>query len=239
MILNENWVEISSGSVQIQKPSAGAISLCYALQEPTTETTFSLIENKAVIYPASSTPGMKLYARSVGKDRSIKVVQLYTQSSDLISKTRIGKVNTLYYEEPIESGDTLNICIVTDNEIVTVEAITVGTTSIQTTVNLHEDSIFTDGSGIQLQSFNRNRNFKGDVFPIQDIEARPTISDEGTLVGSFTAYGEAGVGFSKNVLSSGDTSLPVILEPLTGYTAKVTNNDTSTRNYKITLYLSN
>jgi len=73
MLLDENWVLLSTGGALIQRFGTFPASLCYATDTPTTEPNFTLYKNDAQLYPVVS--GKSLYARSTkGCSISVEVV---------------------------------------------------------------------------------------------------------------------------------------------------------------------
>lgn len=165
----------------------------------------------------------------------LSLVTAKTSTESLIS---VGRMYTLVHEFSLGQGATEYIALRTDSSIISAWSLSLGTTAIQTKVELLEDTVWTDFTGTTATSFNRNRNFRLVPFPIDNAEINPTITDEGLIVEAFTMYGQTGSGSTREVFSAGGISTPYVLEPSNGYLVKITNEDTDTRFFRSVLYLA-
>lgn len=65
MLLTDQWQVIATdGNILVQKSNKASVSLCYADQTPTVESTFGLDTRRVEPFPASEVSGRKLYART-------------------------------------------------------------------------------------------------------------------------------------------------------------------------------
>lgn len=65
MLLTDQWQVIATdGNILVQKSNKASVSLCYADQTPTVESTFGLDTRRVEPFPASVIPGRKLYAKT-------------------------------------------------------------------------------------------------------------------------------------------------------------------------------
>lgn len=151
----------------------------------------------------------------------------------------IGRWYTLVDNTNLGAGASMFFALETGPDILNIEAISMGSTSPITTVDMFENSDWVSGTGSLLQSFNRNRNFKNVLLPVVEGRKNPTINSNGTLLETFSIYGDvSGIGSNKEALAQGEITYPYILEPNTQYLICVTNSDVSARDYRIAFQLS-
>lgn len=169
----------------------------------------------------------------------VRTYNLDQSAGNLAQKVEQGRLYTLVDETAGLAGSgTFELCLRTNGTKITVDLLSLASTSVESTIQLREGVVFTDLTGDTLTSFNRNRNFKTVPFPVNNAEKNPTVIDAGTLLEEFTVFGQAGQGGNKPAFSSGEIPIPFILEPNSTYMIRVTNDDTSSRDYRAALYLS-
>lgn len=160
-------------------------------------------------------------------------------ANSLAAKVASGRLYTLVDETAsLASAGIIELCLRTADEVIEIEVLSLGSTSIETSVELREGVVFTDATGTTLTSYNRNRNYKAIPLPVDNAEKNPTVTNQGTLIEDFTVFGESGGGGNKPAFSSGSITVPYILEPNSTYMLRITNNDASARDYRAALYLS-
>lgn len=65
MLLTDQWQVIATdGNILVQKSNKASVSLCYADQTPTVESTFGLDTRNVTPFPASLVVGRNLYAKT-------------------------------------------------------------------------------------------------------------------------------------------------------------------------------
>ena len=99
MLLTDQWQVIATdGNILVQKSNKASVSLCYADQTPTGESTFGLDTRNVTPFPASIVVGRSLYARTASPEQqctlTIEVVEVVGVANVQVSG--IDSVSTEY-----------------------------------------------------------------------------------------------------------------------------------------------
>lgn len=188
MILNENWQEISAGTIKIQKVSSGSVSICYAFTTPTTEDKYILTTTQPVTYELSSIPGLKIYGKSSNGDKEVIITQINTLG---LSRTEEANLKGELYQlrskfDGVAIGSSYDVAVSVGSKELFIAAREFVVTTDRLGVDVYVNPTYSGGTALIPTPYN------GIITPVPTqvtIVKNPTISSVGVLFDEFLILG--------------------------------------------------